>query len=70
MEVFLDKSQRREKYSSADFFFNMGIPLKIDATHAIAHSKVMIIDGETVITGSFLCAPLVSDLVKLSSILG
>ena len=27
--------------------------MKIDAQHAIAHNKVMIIDGETVITGSF-----------------
>jgi phosphatidylserine/phosphatidylglycerophosphate/cardiolipin synthase-like enzyme len=27
--------------------------VKIDAQHAIAHNKVMIIDGETVITGSF-----------------
>jgi len=26
---------------------------KIDAQHAIAHNKVIIIDGETVITGSF-----------------
>jgi phosphatidylserine/phosphatidylglycerophosphate/cardiolipin synthase-like enzyme len=30
-----------------------GIPVKIDAKHAIAHNKVVIIDGETVITGSF-----------------
>ena len=27
--------------------------MKIDAQHATAHNKVMIIDGETVITGSF-----------------
>ena len=27
--------------------------MKIDAQHAIAHNKVMIIDGEIVITGSF-----------------
>ena len=27
--------------------------VKIDSEHAIAHNKVMIIDGETVITGSF-----------------
>jgi phosphatidylserine/phosphatidylglycerophosphate/cardiolipin synthase-like enzyme len=27
--------------------------VKIDAQHATAHNKVMIIDGETVITGSF-----------------
>ena len=26
---------------------------KIDSAHAIAHNKVMIIDGETLITGSF-----------------
>jgi phosphatidylserine/phosphatidylglycerophosphate/cardiolipin synthase-like enzyme len=49
----LDKSQRTEKYSSATFLFNNGIPVKIDAKHTIAHNKVMIIDGETVITGSF-----------------
>jgi phosphatidylserine/phosphatidylglycerophosphate/cardiolipin synthase-like enzyme len=53
VEVILDKSQRTQKYSSATFFFNAGIPVKIDAQHAIAHNKVMIIDGETVITGSF-----------------
>lgn len=53
MEVILDKSQRTQKYSSATFLLNVGIPVKIDAQHAIAHNKVMIIDGETVITGSF-----------------
>jgi phosphatidylserine/phosphatidylglycerophosphate/cardiolipin synthase-like enzyme len=53
VEVILDKSQRTQKYSSATFFYNSGIPVKIDAQHAIAHNKVMIIDGETVITGSF-----------------
>jgi len=49
----LDKSQRTQKYSSATFLHNQGIPAKIDAQHAIAHNKVMIIDGETLITGSF-----------------
>jgi phosphatidylserine/phosphatidylglycerophosphate/cardiolipin synthase-like enzyme len=53
VQVILDKSQRTEKYSSADFLANQGVPTKIDANHAIAHSKVMIIDGETVISGSF-----------------
>ncbi len=28
-------------------------PTKIDSAHAIAHNRVMIIDGETVITRSF-----------------
>lgn len=53
VQVILDKSQRTEKYSSATFLSNQGIPVKIDAAHAIAHNKVMVIDGETVITGSF-----------------
>ncbi len=53
VEVILDKSQLTDKYSSATFLFNAGIPVKIDTQHAIAHNKVMVIDGETVITGSF-----------------
>ncbi len=53
VEVILDKSQRTQKYSSATFLCNQGIPVKIDVQHAIAHNKVMIIDGGTVITGSF-----------------
>jgi phosphatidylserine/phosphatidylglycerophosphate/cardiolipin synthase-like enzyme len=53
VQVILDKSQRTEKYSSADFIANEGMPTLIDATHAIAHNQVIIIDGETVLTGSF-----------------
>jgi phosphatidylserine/phosphatidylglycerophosphate/cardiolipin synthase-like enzyme len=53
VEAILDKSQRSERYTSASFLANSGIPTFIDARHAIAHNKVMIIDNETVITGSF-----------------
>ena len=53
VQVILDKSQRTEKYSSADFLANQGVPTMIDANHAIAHNKVIVIDGETVVTGSF-----------------
>ena len=53
VDVILDKSQRTQSYSSATFLLNVGIPTRIDAQHSIAHNKVMIIDGETVITGSF-----------------
>ncbi len=53
IEVILDKSQRTERYSEADFLAHAGIPVTIDAAHAIAHNKVMIIDDDTVITGSF-----------------
>jgi phosphatidylserine/phosphatidylglycerophosphate/cardiolipin synthase-like enzyme len=53
VEVILDDSQESEKYSSADFLLHEGVPTKIDAKHAIAHNKVMILDGCVVITGSF-----------------
>jgi hypothetical protein len=49
----LDKSQKSEKYSEADFLVNVGIPMQIDAKHAIAHNKIMVVDDQTVITGSF-----------------
>jgi phosphatidylserine/phosphatidylglycerophosphate/cardiolipin synthase-like enzyme len=53
VQVILDKSQRSERYTSATFLADEGIPTYIDAAHKIAHNKVMIIDGQTVITGSF-----------------
>jgi phosphatidylserine/phosphatidylglycerophosphate/cardiolipin synthase-like enzyme len=53
IEVVLDKSQRREKYTSADFVAHAGIPTYIDDKHAIAHNKIMILDRSTLITGSF-----------------
>jgi phosphatidylserine/phosphatidylglycerophosphate/cardiolipin synthase-like enzyme len=53
VQVILDKSQRSDKYSSADFLANQGVPVLIDANHAIAHNKIIVIDGELVLTGSF-----------------
>lgn len=53
VRVILDRSQRTEKYSSADFLSHAGIETLIDAEHAIAHNKVMVVDGQVVITGSF-----------------
>ena len=53
IEVVLDKSQKREKYTSADFVAHAGIPTYIDSAHAIAHNKIIIIDRQTLITGSF-----------------
>ena len=53
VEVFLDQSNRTDKYSAADFLANRGVPTKIDANHAISHNKVMVIDDETLISGSF-----------------
>jgi phosphatidylserine/phosphatidylglycerophosphate/cardiolipin synthase-like enzyme len=53
VQVILDRKETGSKYSSADFVAHAGITTLIDGRHAIAHNKVMIIDGQAVITGSF-----------------
>lgn len=53
VQVILDKSQRTEKYSEADFLIHNDIPTLIDAEHSIAHNKIMVLDGYVVLTGSF-----------------
>ena len=53
VKVLLDKSQRHGKGSKLALLVDAGIPVSIDTKHSIAHNKVMIIDGVTVITGSF-----------------
>jgi phosphatidylserine/phosphatidylglycerophosphate/cardiolipin synthase-like enzyme len=53
IQVILDHSQRTEKYSEADFLMHNEIPTLIDAQHAIAHNKIMILDGYIILTGSF-----------------
>lgn len=51
--LVLDKSNRTQKYSAADYASHAGIQTLIDDRHAIAHNKIMIIDGKVVITGSY-----------------
>ena len=51
--VILDDSNETAKYSGATYLANHAVPTFIDAKHAIAHNKIMVIDGATVITGSF-----------------
>src|SRR6266851_26224 len=53
VEVILDHSNEKEAYSDLKFFVEQGLAPVIDPTHAIAHNKVMVIDGRTLITGSF-----------------
>jgi phosphatidylserine/phosphatidylglycerophosphate/cardiolipin synthase-like enzyme len=53
VHVILDKSNLTENYSDADFVAHHGISTLIDSRHQIAHNKIMIIDSEVVITGSF-----------------
>jgi phosphatidylserine/phosphatidylglycerophosphate/cardiolipin synthase-like enzyme len=51
--VLLDHSNELETYSELGELEQHGLEVWIDAQHAIAHNKIMIIDGRTVITGSF-----------------
>jgi phosphatidylserine/phosphatidylglycerophosphate/cardiolipin synthase-like enzyme len=51
--VILDDSQKTANYSSADFLHHAGIATFTDGKHAIAHNKFMVLDGATVVTGSF-----------------
>lgn len=51
--VLVDKSQVSEKYTSATFLKNAGIRVLVDNEPAIAHNKVMIMDGQAVFTGSY-----------------
>lgn len=53
IEAVLDKSNVTGKYSAAIFLSNAGVPVLIDSAHAIAHNKIMILDRQTIITGSY-----------------
>ena len=53
VHVLLDKDETGDHYSEAGFLVRHDIAVLIDGKHAIAHNKVMIIDRETLITGSF-----------------
>ena len=51
--AILDKSQETAKGALGEQLKAAGIPVRYDEVHRIAHNKVMVIDGEIVITGSF-----------------
>jgi phosphatidylserine/phosphatidylglycerophosphate/cardiolipin synthase-like enzyme len=51
--VILDKISPSQKGEGADPVHDAGIPTFIDRKPKIVHNKAMVIDGATVITGSF-----------------
>jgi phosphatidylserine/phosphatidylglycerophosphate/cardiolipin synthase-like enzyme len=53
VEVILDKSMEVADFSDLPRGLEWGLPILIDDDHAIAHNKVMVIDREVVITGSY-----------------
>ncbi len=53
VQIIVDKKQRYARGSMAEYEWLSGVPVFVDHYHNAAHNKVMIIDGSTVITGSF-----------------
>lgn len=53
VEVVLDHSNEKEEHTDLTTFVDAGLKPFVDAQHAIAHNKVMVIDRKTILTGSF-----------------
>jgi phosphatidylserine/phosphatidylglycerophosphate/cardiolipin synthase-like enzyme len=53
VDILLDHSNEKERYTELHVFLQHGLDPHIDADHPIAHNKIIIIDKRTVITGSF-----------------
>jgi phosphatidylserine/phosphatidylglycerophosphate/cardiolipin synthase-like enzyme len=53
VKVLLDAKTDATNRFVTDLLVSQQIPLRLDAGHAIAHNKVIVVDGELVITGSF-----------------
>jgi len=53
VEAVLDQTQRDDAYKGAEIIKDSGIPTYFDSMHSVAHNKIILIDGTTVITGSF-----------------
>lgn len=53
VEIILDKSNKSDKRSKASLVASAGIPVYIDSPAGIAHNKVIIIDANQIITGSY-----------------
>jgi len=53
VEVILDRSRAEIDNAEANVLVENGVPTSIDNHHVTAHNKVIIIDSQVVITGSF-----------------
>ncbi len=53
MDAFRPKNLKTSGQIFLALALHAGIPTLIDAKHSIAHNNIMVIDGQTVLTGSF-----------------
>lgn len=53
VRVVMDASQHAEQYTAATFLANAGISVRINSRYALQHSKILLVDDDTIETGSF-----------------
>jgi phosphatidylserine/phosphatidylglycerophosphate/cardiolipin synthase-like enzyme len=53
VKVVADAKSNSGKYSATTYLANNNVPVKLDSNYAIFHHKFIIIDGQTLETGSF-----------------
>ncbi|NBW54979.1 MAG: phospholipase D family protein [Betaproteobacteria bacterium] len=53
VQVMLDEKSQSTNRNVIDILREAQVPLRMDGQHAIAHNKVMVLDTQTVITGSY-----------------
>ncbi|EQA6227940.1 phospholipase D family protein [Enterobacter ludwigii] len=53
VRVVADQKANNDRYTAVTFLANQGVPVRLNNQYAIMHNKFMVIDGDTVQTGSF-----------------
>jgi len=53
VEVILDRENYSKEFTQTPVLSKAGVSVDLDGAHATAHNKVIVIDGQTVVTGSF-----------------
>lgn len=53
IRVVADKKANNDRYTAVTFLANQGLSVRLNSQYAIMHNKFMVIDGNTVQTGSF-----------------
>lgn len=53
VRIIVDKGAISDKYCIGEWMAHAGADVRADAKHAISHNKVMVIDNNVVITGSY-----------------
>lgn len=53
VRVLIDRSQLHAPHSQLKALTNAGVPVLVDQVPGIAHNKILVIDGVSVVTGSF-----------------